>query len=58
MYLHDEKQHPYEMERARSIVLRDHYSERDVEKIYLVADNFEIFLKERSVEFERKNRMR
>jgi hypothetical protein len=58
LYLYDEKRPPYEQELARSIVFRDHYSERDVEKVYLIADTFEAFLKSHSVEYIRHNRMR
>ena len=42
----------------RLIVIRDHYSAFDVEKVYLVADKFEEFLKSRGIDYTRHNRTR
>lgn len=55
LYLFDENQSE---ELSRNIVFRDHYSKVDVEKIYLVADTFEMFLKSRRIKYMRHNRMR
>jgi|WetSurMetagenome_2_1015567.scaffolds.fasta_scaffold367643_2 hypothetical protein len=58
MYLFDENRPVYERELSRRIIFRDHYSKYDVEKIYLVADAFEDFLKSRELRYIRENRMR
>jgi hypothetical protein len=58
LYLYDEDETTHYYGYARNIVFRDHYSEWDVKKVYLVADTFEAFLKSRGAEYTRHNRMR
>lgn len=58
MYLFDDKlPHTYS-ELSKHILFRDHYSQLDVERVYLVANAFEEFLQERGVKYIRHNRNR
>jgi len=58
IYLFDENPPVYERKLSRRIIFRDHYSKNDVEKVYIVADAFEEFLKLRELKYVRENRMR
>lgn len=51
LYLYDETFWPF----PKHVRFRDHYIPHDVEKVYLVADAFEEFLKEKEVPHERIN---
>jgi len=51
LYLYDETFYPF----PKHVRIRDHYSPYDVEKVYLVADAFEEFLKEKGVPHKRIN---
>lgn len=42
----------------RGLLIRDHYTKRDVEKIQAVADGLEAYLREQHIAYERENRRR
>ena len=39
----------------QGVMIRDHYSLKDVEKVHFIADSFEAFLKEEGISFTRVN---
>ena len=44
--------------KRRGVLIRDHYSESDVEKVMFLARRFEEYLKERQIDFRRENKTR
>lgn len=54
-YKFDETSHFSSFEEKRSILIRDHYSPEDAEKVKFISDRFEKFLQEESVQYTRQN---